>query len=203
MGGRLVCWLACIRPVVCTLHCADLLVKASASQAKPQRPTLWSRYGTCPCSVASAEMTLPSALRLLLMACASFSCSPTDPDFLTLRVKGGAGRKESGLAAEQAGHAEPAMDHHWPHKCTAGINQASTLHPPTARLAEYAPLGAGQVHKGQLAARHVLGLQVGRLDAHRDDEVRAGRLAVHLRGAVREAGGQGVSRHGVEDQQLR
>ena len=30
-------------------------------------------------------MTLPSADRLLLMACASFSCSPTEPDFLTLR----------------------------------------------------------------------------------------------------------------------
>jgi len=37
------------------------------------------------CSVASALMTSPSALSDLLIACASFSCSPVDPDFFTLQ----------------------------------------------------------------------------------------------------------------------
>ena len=37
-----------------------------------------------PCSLASAEITSPSALSDLLMACASFSCSPVEPDFFTL-----------------------------------------------------------------------------------------------------------------------
>lgn len=46
--------------------------------------SFWLRYGMCACSVASALMTSPSALSDLLMACASFSCSPLEPDFLTL-----------------------------------------------------------------------------------------------------------------------
>ena len=44
-----------------------------------------------------------------------------------------------------------------------------------------APLRAGKVDEGQLAARDVLRLQVGGLDADRDDEVAARALPVHLR----------------------
>ena len=36
--------------------------------------------------MASALMTSPSALSDLLIACASFSCSPVLPDFFTLRA---------------------------------------------------------------------------------------------------------------------
>lgn len=47
--------------------------------------SLWFLYGMCACSVARAEITSPRALSDLLIACASFSCSPVEPDFLTLR----------------------------------------------------------------------------------------------------------------------
>jgi hypothetical protein len=42
-------------------------------------------YGMCGCSAARALMTSPRALRLLLMACASFRHSPVLPDFFTLQ----------------------------------------------------------------------------------------------------------------------
>lgn len=43
------------------------------------------------------------------------------------------------------------------------------------------PLRAGQVHKGELAPCDVLGLHVGGLNAHADDQVASAALPVHLR----------------------
>ena len=52
--------------------------------------SLWLRYGMWTASLARALMTSPSALRDLLMACASFSCSPALLLFLILRAHRGA-----------------------------------------------------------------------------------------------------------------
>ena len=52
--------------------------------------SLWLRYGMWTASLARALMTSPSALRDLLMACASFSCSPALLLFLILHAHRGA-----------------------------------------------------------------------------------------------------------------
>jgi hypothetical protein len=67
-------------------HMSVLAVPPSESDMS--MVSLWLRYGMCGCSVASALITSPSALSDLLIACASFSCSPVEPDFFTLRGAG-------------------------------------------------------------------------------------------------------------------
>lgn len=64
--------------------------------------SLWLRYGMCACSEARAEMTSPSAERDELIACASFFCSPSLPDFFSLCSEVGKG------AAHAMGYSAPA-----------------------------------------------------------------------------------------------
>ena len=73
------------------LSVGDTLTNMSVLAVPPRESdmsivSLWLRYGMCTASLASALITSPSADRLLLMACASLSCSPALLLFLILQV---------------------------------------------------------------------------------------------------------------------
>ena len=80
------------RSTLCRVRPAVACALPAPSASSPQLLATAQPAAAVPtCSVARAEMTLPRADSDLLMAWASLSCSPTDPDFFTLR--GGRGRQ--------------------------------------------------------------------------------------------------------------
>ena len=119
-------------------------------------------------SPARAAITSPSADSDLLMACASFSCSPALPLFFTLqqhhrtRVCWHDNHDLLPVDSWHASDQAAAQRHRW--KC----------------ISEGSPFRAGKVHEAELAASDVLCLQIRGRHDNRHDQVAAAGLSVHL-----------------------